>query len=56
MRRISIVSLFLLLSSLLLAADNTEFRATWVITWEIYDGHQPVETVKARIRRILDDH
>jgi len=42
--------------SALWAAETSEFRATWVITWEIYGGHQPVETVKARIRKILDDH
>ncbi|HOT95621.1 MAG TPA: family 10 glycosylhydrolase [bacterium] len=56
MKRNSIIVLVLILFSVLLAADNTEFRATWVITWEIYGGHQPVETVKARIRKILDDH
>jgi uncharacterized lipoprotein YddW (UPF0748 family) len=56
MKKSIIIGLFLVLCNSLLAIDNTEFRATWVITWEIYGGHQPVETVKARIRKILDDH
>ncbi|MBN1543157.1 family 10 glycosylhydrolase [candidate division KSB1 bacterium] len=38
------------------AANNSEFRATWVITWEIYSGGLPQTQVKARIRKILDDH
>jgi uncharacterized lipoprotein YddW (UPF0748 family) len=56
MKKILILALLLFSAINLLAVDNTEFRATWVITWEIYSGSQPVETVKARIRKILDDH
>ncbi|HOH06976.1 MAG TPA: family 10 glycosylhydrolase, partial [bacterium] len=56
MKKIILTGLLLLSFTALLAADNTEFRATWVITWNIYIGHQPVETLKARIRKILDDH
>ncbi|HNT65941.1 MAG TPA: family 10 glycosylhydrolase [bacterium] len=40
----------------LTAANNTEFRATWVITWEIYSSDRNPEQAKARIRKILDDH
>ena len=56
MKKIILLGLLLLSFTALIAADNTEFRATWVITWNIYSGQQPVETLKARIRKILDDH
>ncbi len=56
MKKIILAALLLLSFTALIAADNTEFRATWVITWNIYSGNQPVETLKARIRKILDDH
>jgi uncharacterized lipoprotein YddW (UPF0748 family) len=36
--------------------DNAEFRATWVITWEHISGSSDVETNKARVRKILDNH
>jgi len=35
---------------------NAEFRATWVITWEHISGSSDVETNKARVRKILDNH
>lgn len=35
---------------------NNEFRATWVITWEYISSSSSVETNKARIRQILDEH
>lgn len=36
--------------------NNSEFRATWVITWEFINGNNTIEQNKARIRKILDDH
>ncbi len=36
--------------------NNTEFRSTWVITWEFINSSSSVEANKARIRKILDDH
>ncbi|MCI0513690.1 family 10 glycosylhydrolase [candidate division KSB1 bacterium] len=41
---------------LLLAQDNEEFRATWVITWEYIDAGQSVANNQATIRKILDQH
>lgn len=37
-------------------STNQEFRSTWVITWEYISSSSSVETNKARIRRIMDDH
>ncbi|MBU0710305.1 family 10 glycosylhydrolase [bacterium] len=36
--------------------SNEEFRATWVITWEHISASSSVETNKARVRQILDNH
>jgi len=35
---------------------NEEFRATWVITYEHISSSSDVETNKARVRKILDNH
>lgn len=52
-----ILTLLLLLSfALFPQSTNQEFRSTWVITWEYISSSGSVETNKARIRRILDDH
>ncbi|MBI2417795.1 MAG: family 10 glycosylhydrolase [Ignavibacteriales bacterium] len=49
--------LFLLLTICLFGQKlNNEFRATWVITWEFISSSSSVETNKARIRQILDEH
>jgi uncharacterized lipoprotein YddW (UPF0748 family) len=55
--------LFTVLSTLLLITNTTfaqsgneEFRSTWVITWEYINASSNVETNKARIRKVLDDH
>ena len=56
MRKVVLFVIAVLYTGALFAQDNTEFRATWVITWNIYGGSQPAETIKARIRKILDDH
>ncbi len=47
--------LFLTLSTFLFAQNN-EFRATWVITWEHINRFETAEQNKARVRKILDDH
>ncbi|MEE9432416.1 MAG: family 10 glycosylhydrolase [Melioribacteraceae bacterium] len=36
--------------------SNSEFRATWVITWEHISSGSSVEQNKARVREILDNH
>ncbi|MCF7809257.1 MAG: family 10 glycosylhydrolase [Candidatus Marinimicrobia bacterium] len=58
MRKIlSILILSLILTSYLPAQDsNEEWRATWVITWEMFGGASTVDAKKAKIRSILDDH
>ncbi len=38
------------------AGGNEEFRATWVITWNIYDASQTAAETQANIRTILDNH
>ena len=48
--------LFCLLPVLAAAANNEEFRATWVITWEHSSAGRGVEASKAKIREILDRH
>ena len=54
--------IFIILSLLLFGSlsfsqtDNEEFRATWVITWEHISASSSVETNKARVRQILDNH
>ena len=58
MRKIlSIITLALVLSTNLPAQENNdEWRATWVITWEMFGGASTAEAKKAKIRSILDDH
>jgi uncharacterized lipoprotein YddW (UPF0748 family) len=45
-----------ILSSGLYADDNEEFRATWVITYEIMDSTASTEANMAHTRQILDNH
>ncbi|MFH1851949.1 MAG: family 10 glycosylhydrolase [Candidatus Neomarinimicrobiota bacterium] len=35
---------------------NTEFRSTWVVTWEYISSSNTADQTKARIRQILDNH
>lgn len=57
MKRILIILLILSMGLPLMAHDdNTEFRATWVITWHLISSGETVEQGKARIRNILDNH
>ena len=52
-----LLTLILILSGPTIAQqNNTEFRATWVITWEYINSGSTVEVNKARIREILDNH
>ncbi|MBV6511922.1 MAG: hypothetical protein FMNOHCHN_01410 [Ignavibacteriaceae bacterium] len=48
--------LFIMTLTIFPQSTNQEFRSTWVITWEYISSSSSVETNKARIRRILDDH
>jgi len=51
----TIFTLMILLSSLVKAGSNEEFRAVWVITWEHISAGSSVEANKARVRTILDN-
>jgi len=48
--------LILLSVSLLTSAQNSEFRATWVVTSQYISPTSTIEENKARIIRILDEH
>jgi uncharacterized lipoprotein YddW (UPF0748 family) len=58
MKKMMLILMALLLTVGALPAQetNTEFRATWVITWHLISANQTVEQGKARIRTILDNH
>lgn len=51
---LSLFILFLAVHSF--ASNNEEFRATWVITWNHSSSSDDIETSKARIRKIMDNH
>ena len=58
-RIIKISNLLLLLGffcSSFAQRNNQEFRATWVITWEMISGSNSVDQNKALARSILDNH
>lgn len=50
------ISLFILSTVNFAQSNNTEFRSTWVITWEYISSSGTVEQKKQRIRNILDQH
>ena len=57
MKRLFLLFIFLgMLMPQLFAQRNNEFRATWVITWEIYSPSASESAIKANIRKILDNH
>ena len=56
MKRIAMVFVILVFSRCLLAGDNEEFRATWVITWELINSSNNANANKALARKILDNH
>jgi len=47
--------LFLITFNFGFSQKNTEFRSTWIITWEYISSGSSVEENKARIRNILDN-
>ena len=55
MRFLSIFTFFFSFN-LVTAGSNSEFRATWVITWDHIDRYKSVEQNKANVRRIMDNH
>lgn len=56
MKRITTILLLMFFCQNLFAGDNEEFRATWVITWELISAGKTVEQNKAQARQILDNH
>ncbi len=56
-RNTFLIFIFFFISTTLLAQkNNTEFRASWVVTWEYISPASSIEENKARIRKILDEH
>ncbi|MBN1153766.1 family 10 glycosylhydrolase [candidate division KSB1 bacterium] len=57
MKRILIFLVILMSATSALSVEkNEEFRATWVITWELIDSVASAEENMANIRTILDNH
>ena len=57
MKKLAALILAVLLLSINLYADNNEeFRATWVITYELMDSTAGTEANMAHTRQILDNH
>lgn len=58
MKKLAITTLLqiLVLCQCLVAGENEEFRATWVITWQLINSANSVEANKALARKILDNH
>ncbi|OQX88644.1 hypothetical protein B6D60_01610 [candidate division KSB1 bacterium 4484_87] len=56
--RLRFLTLLIFCFSFVLRAGtpNEEFRATWVITWEYISSSSSQSQLKARIRKIMDDH
>lgn len=48
--------MFIFAHSVIAGTPNEEFRATWVITWEYISSSDSPEQIRARIRKILDNH
>ncbi|MFQ6616537.1 MAG: family 10 glycosylhydrolase [Fidelibacterota bacterium] len=56
MKRLVTALLPLLLHWPLMAEDNEEFRATWVVTWDLIDPDNSTEENQALARSIMDNH
>ena len=56
MKRFIILFMILFFNQILFAGDTQEFRATWVITWELINSSQSATANKALCRKILDNH
>jgi uncharacterized lipoprotein YddW (UPF0748 family) len=52
-RKLFIIIVLFAINSM--AANNEEFRAAWVITWEHSSGSDDMEASKARINKVLDN-
>ncbi|MBN2092774.1 family 10 glycosylhydrolase [candidate division KSB1 bacterium] len=53
----TLICIFLLIFSLQIwANNNSEFRATWVITWDLINKYNSVDQNKTLCRQILDNH
>ena len=58
MKKLSLILMFLVVifsAKNMPAADNQEFRAAWVITWEFANSSESVAQSKARVIKILDN-
>lgn len=56
MKRIYLLGVLMFLPLLIMAQSNSEFRATWVISWDLVNRYQSVEENKELCRKILDNH
>jgi uncharacterized lipoprotein YddW (UPF0748 family) len=56
MKKSFFFSFLLLLVSTAFTQKNTEFRATWLVTWDLVNSNNSVDANKALCRRILDNH
>ncbi len=56
MNRVIYVSVFLSLGCVFSATANEEFRATWVVTWDLINSGSSVEENQALARSIMDNH
>ncbi len=54
-RKLFVLVYVLILSVPILRADNTEFRAVWVVTWDYISDSRTASQNKAKIREILDN-
>ena len=56
MKILTTILISLLMAGILFPSDNTEFRATWVITWDLINRYRTADQNKATARQIMDDH
>ena len=56
MRRFFVLIIVLIFAQNMIAGENEEFRATWVISWEHINSFSTAFQNKANVRKILDDH
>ncbi|MCK5738206.1 family 10 glycosylhydrolase [bacterium] len=57
MRKLSfLLILFLFLSTFAYGQSNTEFRSTWVISWDLVKRGATEKSSKALVRKIMDNH
>ena len=56
MNKFFIILFALLLTTQIFAQKNSEFRTTWVVSWNLVNQYNGVEENKALCRKILDNH